>query len=79
MKKTLLFAVAVLALAACSKESLEKEEGIIDASKLVFNIDVQNANATKGVKTVWEDGDDVYVFFEDNTTQYVKMTYDGSS
>lgn len=80
MKKTLLFAMAVLALAACSKENLEKEDGIIDASKLVFNIDVQNANATtKGVKTVWENGDDVYVFFEDNTTQYVKMTYDGTS
>lgn len=79
MKKSLLFAAAVLALAACSKESLEKEDGVIDASKLVFNIDVQNANATKGVKTVWEDGDDVYVFFEDNTTQYVKMTYNGSS
>ena len=79
MKKSLLFVVAVLALAACSKVSLEIEDGVIDASKLVFNIDVQNVNATKGVKTAWEDGDDVYVFFEDNTTQYVKMTYDGSS
>ena len=79
MKKSLLFAVAVLALAACSKVSLEIEDGVIDASKLVFNIDVQNVNATKGVKTAWEDGDDVYVFFEDNTTQYVKMTYNGTS
>ena len=79
MKKTLLFAAAVLALAACSKESPVKVEGTIDVSKLVFNIDVQNGNATKGVKTAWENGDDVYVFFEDNTTQYVKMTYDGTS
>ena len=81
MKKTLLFAAAVLALAACSKESpvIEKEEGSIDASKLVFNIEVQNGNDTKGVKTAWESGDNVYVFFEDNTTQYVKMTYDGTS
>ena len=79
MKKTLLFAAAVLALAACSKESPVKEEGAIDASKLVFNIDVRYGNDTKGVKTAWEDGDDVYVFFEDNTTQYVKMTYNGSS
>ncbi len=79
MKKTILFAAAVLALAACSKEIPMNQEGPIDASKLVFNIDVQNADATKGVKTAWEDGDDVYVFFEDNTTQYVKMTFDGSS
>ena len=81
MKKTLLFAAAVLALAACSKESPVKEKGAIDASKIVFNIDVQNADAqaTKGIKTAWEDGDDVYVFFEDNTAKYVKMTYDGSA
>lgn len=81
MKKTLLFAAAVLALAACSKETPVKEEGAIDASKIVFNIDVQNADAqaTKGIKTAWEAGDDVYVFFEDNTTKYVKMTYDGSA
>lgn len=81
MKKTLLFAAAVLALAACSKESPVKEDGAIDASKIVFNIDVQNAEAqaTKGIKTAWEAGDDVYVFFEDNTAKYVKMTYDGSA
>ena len=81
MKKTLLFAAAVLALAACSKESPVKEEGTIDASKIVFNIDVQNADAqaTKGIKTAWEAGDDVYVFFEDNITKYVKMTYNGSA
>lgn len=79
MKKTLLFTAAVLVLAACAKESPVKEESAIDASKLVFNIDVRNADATKGVKTAWEAGDDVYVFFEDNATQYVKMTYDGSA
>ena len=79
MKKTLLFAAAVLALAACSKESPVKEEGAIDASKIVFDIKVENADATKAVKIEWEDGDVVYAFFEDNTTQYVKMTYNGSS
>ena len=81
VKKTLLFAAAALALSACSKETPVKEEGAIDASRIVFNIDVQNADAqaTKGIKTAWEAGDDVYVFFEDNTTKYVKMTYDGSA
>ena len=79
MKKTLLFAAAILALAACSKENTVKEEGPIDASKIVFNIQVENADATKAVKTTWESGDVVYAFFEDNTTQYVKMTYNGTS
>lgn len=80
MRKTLLFAAAVLALAACSSlETPTKENGAIDLSKLVFNIQVKNADATKAVKTAWENGDVVYAFFEDNTTQYVKMTYDGTS
>jgi len=79
MKKTLLFAAAVLALAACSKENVVKEEGPIDASKIVFNIQVENADATKAVKKEWAEYDEVFVFFEDNTTQYVKMTYNGTS
>ena len=79
MKKILLFAVAALTLAACAKEAPLKEEGAIDASKIVFNIKVENADATKGVKTVWESGDVVYAFFEGNGTQYVKMTYNGTS
>lgn len=79
MKKTLLFAAAVLALAACSKENPVSEEGPIDASKIVFDIKLENADATKAVKTVWEENDEVYLFFEDNTAQYVIMTYDGTS
>lgn len=79
MKKSLLFAASILALAACSKENVINEQGPIDASKIVFDIQVENANATKAVKTAWENGDVVYAFFEDNTSQYVKMTYNGSS
>ena len=79
MKKTLLLAAAVLALAACAKETPVKEEGIIDASKLVFDIEVLNGNDTKGVKTAWENGDVVYVFFEDETEQYLGMKFNGTS
>ena len=55
-------AAAILALAACSKESplapdndIVRENGI-DASELVFNISVENGDAaqTKGVKSAWE-------------------------
>ena len=79
MKKSILFAVAALALAACVKETPVREGTAIDPSKVVFDIQVESADATKGVKTAWESGDDVYVFFEDNTSQYVKMTFDGTS
>ena len=78
MNKTLLFVAAALALVACSKENPVKEERPIDASSIVFDIQVESTDATKGVKTAWESGDVVYAFFEDNTTQYVKMTYDGT-
>jgi len=77
MKRAFIFAIAVFVLVACNKENNVIENDYIDASKIVFNIRVSNADATdtKGVKTAWENGDDVYVFFEDNTTQYIKMTY----
>lgn len=84
MKKFFIFAMAILALAACSNDSDEITNKVtndkIDASAIKFNITVNNADAakTRGIKLSWENGDVVYVFFEDNTTQYVKMTFDGS-
>ena len=80
MKRTIEILSFLVAIVACNKETPVKD-GAIDASKIVFNIDVRNADvqATKGIKTAWEDGDDVYVFFEDNITKYVKMTYNGSA
>lgn len=80
MKKTMIILSALLALVACNKE-IPQNGGVIDPSKVVFNIKVQTADdaATKGVKTSWVDGDVVYVFFENNTDQYVKMTFEGSS
>ena len=80
MKKHLWIAVAaVLALAACTKENPAPETGI-DASKVVFNITVNRLDApsTKGIKTDWETGDVVYLFFENNKTAYVKLTFNGS-
>lgn len=80
MKKTLYVLGAALALVACAKEAPVVEESPLDASKLTFNFTVnQIDNAdTKAVKTAWANGDVVYVFFEDNTTNYIKMVYDGS-
>ncbi len=83
MKKTIIaLGIAAFALAACNKENVTPHPGeVIDASKVVFNITVSNAEGqdTKGIKTGWENGDIVYVFFEDNSDQYVRMYYNGFS
>ena len=74
MKKTIIILSAVLALVACNKETPVKDSSI-DASKLVFDITITNADATKAVKDGWKTGDKVYLFFEDNTSAYVTMEY----
>lgn len=81
MKKTFYIIGAALALVACAKEAPVVEETVIDASKLSFQFEVnQIDNAdTKAVKAAWASGDVVYVFFEDNTTNYIKMVYGGSA
>lgn len=80
MRKLMMFIAAFPMLVACVKENSVKVE-TIDASKLVFNITVNRLDepSTKGVKTSWVANDKIYLFFEDNTTGYAKMTYDGSS
>ena len=54
----------------------EKTEG-----RIVFNIQVNQAGAqTKAVKTGWETGDVVYVFFSGAAAPtHLKMTFDGTS
>lgn len=79
MKKTMIVLSAVLALAACSKEASVKDSSI-DTSKFVVNITVNHPDVTKAVKSGWEDGDKVYVFFDGVTgAKYVELTRDGSS
>ena len=80
MKKFLIvLSAALFALVACQNEAFIVEEGPIDASKLVFNVQVNYPDATKAVKTNWTDGDKVYLFFEDNTTTYAWLTRSGST
>ena len=80
MKKiTLLtiFGVALMALSACNKEE-------VPASKtLKLDLNIINDSDTKAVKTGWESGDKIYVFFgkpADHTTPaYLTLTYGGGS
>ena len=80
MKKiTLLtiFGMALMALSACNKEE-------VPASKtLKLDLNIIHGSDTKAVKTAWESGDKIYVFFgkpEDHTTPaYLTLTYNGST
>ena len=69
--------VALMALSACNKEE-------VPASKtLKLDLNIIHDSYTKAIKTGWESGDKIYVFFgkpEDHTTPaYLTLTFDGSS
>ena len=80
MKKiTLLtiFGLALMALSACNKEE-------VTASRtLKLDLNIIHGSDTKAVKTGWESGDKIYVFFgkpTDHTTPaHLTLTFDGSS
>ena len=80
MKKiTLLtiFGLALMALSACNKEE-------VTASRtLKLDLNIIHDSDTKAVKTGWESGDKIYVFFgkpADHTTPaYLTITYNGST
>ena len=80
MKKVLLMLVtALLALSSCRKEIPAVEEGRTYAlSSLRFDVTIDRIE-TKGIKSGWESGDKVFLFFSGVTNAYVTMTFDGSS
>lgn len=79
MKRILLiFAVALLALAACRKETPAVRDAY-DLSKLRFEFTIEYPEASKAVKSGWVSGDKVFVFFPDITNNYLTLTYDGSA
>ena len=80
MKKiTLLtiFGVALMALSACNKEEVPTSK------TLKLDLNIIHDSDTKAVKTGWESGDKIYVFFgkpADHTTPaYLTLTYNGST
>ena len=81
MKKTMIVLSAIFALMSCNKVAPETEiDGAIDASKFVIDIAVNHPDDTKAVKSGWENGDKVYVFFDNVTgAKYVELTYNGTS
>lgn len=83
MKKYLILLLAsVVALVSCETEIIDSENGKETAQTplITFNLTANRPDATKAVKSDWESGDAVFVFF--NTVEapkYLKMSYDGSA
>lgn len=79
MKKYLIFMLAAAAaLVSCGKETLALET--VQATPITFNLSANHPDATKAVKSGWESGDAIFVFFTGAAApKHLKMTYDGTS
>ena len=90
MKKILsFFAIATMLLVSCLKETVDSAgeiasvEGVFAPGKYTFNVEVLE---TKAVKTAWENGDKIFVFFDDAATKaatdvsnlpYITLVFNG--
>lgn len=83
MKKiVLILCAAVLALMSCNKDLTPNEAKQGEPIDVVFNLSATHPDGadTKAVKTAWETGDVVFVFFSKQTAPaYLELKYDGSS
>ena len=82
MKQTALFlCAALLALVSCNKELIDTPADNGSVAEITFNLTAKHpdGDATKAVKTGWETGDVIFVFFREIAApRFLKMTYDGS-
>ncbi|MBR5736027.1 MAG: hypothetical protein IKX60_04475 [Bacteroidales bacterium] len=86
MKKFIISIFAILAVVSCTVEPIElvKEENLPQtpaAGPIVFDLQAKHPDAgTKAVKTSWEAGDAIFVFFSNvPAPNFLKMSYDGSA
>ena len=78
MKKYLiLILIAAAALASCGKWNLEPAERASDT--ITFDLTANHPDDTKAVKSSWETGDAIFVFFSGaEAPKYLKMTFNGT-
>lgn len=81
MKKLIFFAIAaVFAMVSCNKEKMVPNQ---ELTQITFNLTANHPNeadATKAVKTVWEENDVIFVFFSGATApMYLEMKREGGS
>lgn len=71
-------AVAFATLASCGKENLSPDNEIDELPPIAFNLTAKHPDGTKVVKTGWEEGDAIFVFFNNVAApKYLKMLFDG--
>lgn len=82
MKKNPIILLAMCAaLLSCGKDSLAPETESVVATPISFNLAANHPDeGTKAVKTGWESGDAIFVFFDNVAApRHLKMTFDGTS
>ncbi len=81
MKKMwILIVMAAAIITSCGQEILDSGSGITETAPIVFNLTANHPDATKAVKTGWEAGDVIFVFFSGAAApKHLKMHYDGSA
>lgn len=80
MKKTaLIICAGLMALVSCNKEIVSPDQGVQEATPVVFKLSATHPDDTKAVKTAWETGDVVFVFFSTQAApRYLEMKWDGT-
>lgn len=80
MKKYLILLImAVAVFVSCGQENLLPEDETVQVTPITFNLTANHPDATKAVKTGWEAGDAIFVFFSGAAApKYLKMTYNGT-
>ena len=81
MKKYLIILMtAVAVLVSCGQDNLLPEDETVQQTPITFNLTANHPDATKAVKTGWEEGDAIFVFFNNVAApKHLKMTYNGSA
>ena len=84
MKKSFIILAAAFTLASCGKEAIVEpiNENETQATEIIFDFSATypDDTATKAVKTGWEPGDVLFVFFSNvPAPKFLKMRYNGSS
>lgn len=78
MKTIFFFIVSSLVLFSCQKNNVQQDE-VNNVGNIVFNLDVRYHDDTKAVKSSWETGDKLFIFFSGVSTGYFTSVYDGTA
>ena len=81
MKKYLILLIMAAAVfVSCGQDNLLPEDETVQQTPITFNLTANHPDATKAVKTGWEAGDAIFVFFNNVAApKYLKMTCNGTS